>query len=71
MSRFTDPVHLRSEQYRTAANLSARIHLHQRFSANPQNLYRWVFNHVHPKPGQRLLERGSAGQILLRGGRVR
>ncbi|HEY5573784.1 MAG TPA: hypothetical protein VIK64_12265 [Anaerolineales bacterium] len=66
MSKFTDPVHLRSEQFRTAANLNARIRLHQRFSTNPQNLYLWVLNHVQLKPGQQLLELGCGSGELWR-----
>ena len=31
-------------QYRTTANLQARITLHERFSVNPYGWQRWVFD---------------------------
>jgi hypothetical protein len=44
MSLFTDQRYLKHEQYKTAANLGARIALHRRFSANPYGWQHWVFD---------------------------
>lgn len=45
-SAWSDPTYLRSQQYRDASNLDARIQLHQRFSTNHYDFHRWVFDHV-------------------------
>ena len=45
-SAWSDPVYLRSRQYRDASNLDARIQLHQRFSTNGYAFHRWVFDHM-------------------------
>ena len=47
-----------TEQYRNAANLDARIDLHSRFSTNPLNWYRWLFDHLALPEGARVLELG-------------
>lgn len=44
------------EQYRSSANLAARIALHRECSTNPYGLQRWIFDRVAPAPGQRVLE---------------
>jgi SAM-dependent methyltransferase len=46
------------EQYRTDANLNARISLHQRFSTAEEDWHRWLFDRVAPPPGARILEVG-------------
>ncbi len=46
------------EQYRTDANLSARIRLHQRFSINPSNLHRWLYDRFDLPMDARILELG-------------
>jgi SAM-dependent methyltransferase len=51
--------YLREEQYRTDANLLARIRLHERFSTNPQCWHRWTFGHMKLIPNARILELGA------------
>ena len=46
VSRLTDQEYLRKEQYADAANLRARLQLHQRFSTNPYNWFLWIFDHL-------------------------
>jgi SAM-dependent methyltransferase len=46
------------EQYRTDANLRARIELHQRFRTTNEDWHRWLFDRVAPAPGARILEVG-------------
>jgi len=45
-------------QYRNASNLNARITLHERFSANPHPLPRWLFGQLELSPEARILEIG-------------
>ena len=45
-SNWSDPTYLRSEQYRDASNLDARMRLHQRFSTNTYDFHLWVFDHI-------------------------
>jgi SAM-dependent methyltransferase len=45
-------------QYRTTANLEARIRLHQQFSTNPYGWQHWVFDQLHLPAGSRVLELG-------------
>lgn len=53
------------EQYRSAANLNARIRLHQ-FSTNPYGWQRWVFDHFKFPEGGRVLELGcGTGNLWL------
>lgn len=49
---------LLSSQYKTDANLGARIALHRRFSTNPQGFHRWLFEQLDLPPNARLLEVG-------------
>jgi SAM-dependent methyltransferase len=44
------------EQYRSSANLAARIALHSECSTNPYGLQRWIFDRLALAPGQRVLE---------------
>jgi ubiquinone/menaquinone biosynthesis C-methylase UbiE len=44
MSRFTDPQYLKTDQYRDATNLDARVDLHRRFSTNPYGWFSWIFD---------------------------
>jgi ubiquinone/menaquinone biosynthesis C-methylase UbiE len=44
------------EQYRSSANLAARIALHRECSTNPYGLQRWFFDRLAIAPGQRVLE---------------
>jgi ubiquinone/menaquinone biosynthesis C-methylase UbiE len=52
------PEPLLKQQYRTDANLQARIALHQRFSTNSYPWQRWVFDHLHLPEQARVLELG-------------
>lgn len=47
-----------SEQYKTSANLDARIALHERFSTAPQPWMCWVFEQFDLPAGARMLELG-------------
>jgi ubiquinone/menaquinone biosynthesis C-methylase UbiE len=57
-SQFNDPDYLLNQQYKTGANLYARINLHSRFSANSYGWFRWVFDQLDLPAGCRLLELG-------------
>lgn len=58
MSRFADgdPEYLRTEQYGGTGNLEARMALHTRFSTNPVDWHRWVFDQLDLKTGERVME---------------
>jgi len=58
MKSMTDPHFLRGDQYRTDANLDARIQVHKRFSVNPGRWTEWVFTRLELRPGERVLEIG-------------
>ena len=58
MSRMADPQYLRSEQYVSAANLSARIQLHARFSTNRYGWHRWLFDQLRLPARCSVLELG-------------
>ncbi len=45
MKRISDQDYLLNDQYKTAANLNARIALHRRFSTNPQGWLSWAWSH--------------------------
>lgn len=62
-----DPMHpsllsghsyLLHEQYKDAANLNARIQLHERFSTMTYDWQRWVFDQIKAGPRSRVLEIG-------------
>jgi SAM-dependent methyltransferase len=55
-----------SQQYRTDANLNARIDLHRRFSANPYPWHRWVFDQLALPADARILELGCGPADLWR-----
>ncbi len=50
MSRATDQNYLRGEQYQDAANLNARIALHQRFGTANIGWHPWVFEQLDLPP---------------------
>ncbi len=63
----SDPMHpkqssgqsyLLNEQYKDAANLNARIQLHERFSTNTYDWQRWVFDQIQASSKSRILEIG-------------
>lgn len=47
VSQLTDPRYLRTDQYKDASNLNARIEIHRRFSTNDYPWQRWVFDHLN------------------------
>ena len=59
MSKFTDQHYLKTEQYRDATNLDARVELHRRFSTNSYGWFPWIFDTLETLPGSaRVLELG-------------
>jgi len=64
VSRLSDTSYLRSEQYRDSSNLEKRIALHARFSVNPQNWQRWVFEQLSLPGEARVLELGCGSGAL-------
>jgi ubiquinone/menaquinone biosynthesis C-methylase UbiE len=52
----SDQNYLRDDQYKTAANLAARVDLHTQFSVNKYGWFRWVFDHFDLPRKTRLLE---------------
>ena len=71
----SDPMHpahasgqsyLLHEQYKDAANLNARIQLHERFSTQTYDWQRWVFDQIKAGPRSRVLEIGCGpGRLWL------
>jgi len=51
MSKFTDQHYLKTEQYRDATNLNARVELHRCFSTNPYGWFPWIFDTLETLPG--------------------
>ncbi len=64
MSRKTNQDYLRNNQYANAGNLNARIELHQRFSTNPEDWFRWVFDQLDLSGNERILELGCGPGLL-------
>jgi ubiquinone/menaquinone biosynthesis C-methylase UbiE len=56
--RMTDPEFLRTDQYKKADNLQARIAMHERFSTNSENWFNWLFDHLQLPDDARILEIG-------------
>src|SRR4051812_26904099 len=64
-----DRDYLLDDQYRTAANLTTRIGLHDRFGTNPYGWHRWVFDRMLELGGRadvRVLELGCGSAVLWR-----
>jgi ubiquinone/menaquinone biosynthesis C-methylase UbiE len=57
-NRMTDPAFLRGDQYKDSDNLYARIALHELFSSNPENWFRWLFDRFQLPETARVLEVG-------------
>jgi len=67
MSKFTDQQYLKTDQYKDAANLNARLEIHKRFSANPYGWYNWVFDTLIKLPaGAKILELGCGPAHMWR-----
>lgn len=65
MSKMTDQRYLKTEQYKDASNLNARIDIHKRFSTNPRGWNAWVFDTLETLPAQaRVLELGCGPAYL-------
>ena len=53
-------------QYKNASNIMARINLHKLYSTNKQGWFRWIFEKLELKKGQKILELGcGAGNIWV------
>lgn len=63
-NHYTDQTYLLAEQYRDATNLSARMALHQRFSTNPQDLPRWLFEQLDLAADAHIIELGCGNGAL-------
>src|SRR5262245_12594170 len=64
MARIDDPAYLRSEQYRTAENLQARMQFHARFGARGSDWHAWVFDRLRLPSECRVLEIGCGTGAL-------
>ncbi len=58
MAQIDNQSYLKDHQYKTSANLEARIALHRDFSVNPYPWQRWVFDRLALEAGMRVLEVG-------------
>jgi ubiquinone/menaquinone biosynthesis C-methylase UbiE len=50
--KFTDPTYLKTDQYRDASNLNARIAIHERFSTNLQGWWPWFWDVAAQLPAE-------------------
>ena len=65
MSRYTDQTYLKSEQYKDASNLNARILIHELFSENKQGWASWIFDAYEKLPSPaKVLELGSGSGFI-------
>ncbi|MCP4143300.1 MAG: class I SAM-dependent methyltransferase [Chloroflexi bacterium] len=65
MSKYTDQNYLKTEQYKDASNLNARILIHERFSENKQGWASWVFDTYQTLPNPaKVLELGSGSAFI-------
>lgn len=71
MSLFTNQDYLRSDQYRNASKLDARIALHRRFSTNPYGWPYWVFEQLALPAQCHVLDLGCGPADLWRTNRER
>ena len=53
-----------AEQYKTGANTSVRIRLHQDYSVNPEGWFRWLYCQLDLQSGMKLLELGAGNGEL-------
>jgi SAM-dependent methyltransferase len=58
--KITDQEYLKNQQYRTDANLQARIALHRKYGTNPGSWFRWVYDHLS-LPAQALVMEAGCG----------
>ena len=65
MSKFTDQNYLKTDQYKDASNLDARVVLHQRFSTNEYGWFKWIFDTLGKLPANaKILELGCGHGLL-------
>lgn len=65
MSKFADRNFLKTEQYKDASNLDARVDLHKRFSTSPYGWLTWVFDRLLVLPANaKILELGCGPAYL-------
>ncbi|MBT3321973.1 MAG: class I SAM-dependent methyltransferase [Anaerolineae bacterium] len=65
MSKYTDQTYLKTDQYKDASNLDARILLHERFSENKQGWASWIFDTYEKLPSSaKVLELGSGSAFI-------
>jgi SAM-dependent methyltransferase len=62
----SDPSYLRTQQYKNASNLNARVRLHAQFSGNKQGWQRWLFEQLHLPALCHVLELGCGPGHLWR-----
>jgi len=66
MNKFTDRGYLREQQYKTPANLEARITLHRKFGTTQENWFHWVISHAALDKETSILELGCGPGDLWR-----
>ncbi len=71
MSLIDNPQYLKDSQYKTAANLQARVKIHQLFSTNPYGWFPWEFEQLALRPGERVLDVGCGPAELWKSQRAR
>ncbi len=65
-NKFENPEFLKTNQYKDAQNLKARIALHSRYTVAKQDWSPWVFDHLKLKSGEQILECGGGSGLLWR-----
>jgi SAM-dependent methyltransferase len=67
MSKFTDQQYLKTDQYKDATNLDARVEIHKRFSTNSYGWFNWVFDTLLKLPADaKILELGCGPAHMWR-----
>ena len=67
VSKFTDQQYLKTDQYKDASNLDARVEIHRRFSTNPYGWFNWLFDTLQKLPADaKILELGSGPAYMWR-----
>ena len=64
MESISNQDYLKNNQYKNAGNLSARVNIHQRFSTNSYGWYRWQFETLGIRAGDRVLDVGCGPATL-------
>lgn len=66
MNQIFDQKYLKSQQYRSANNLEARINLHRRFGLNEMPWTDWLMKQIPVSPGCRVVDIGCGPGTLWR-----